>query len=294
MSPDVGPNVPIALVVSDIDGTLVNRAKQITPRARGAVEALRERGIAFSVASARPPAGLRAIIQALGITAPVGAANGGAVVGSDLSVLERMLVPVEAARLTVETLLRQGIDPWLFTEDGWFLHDPEGAHVDHEAKTLAMIPTVVEAIDDALLGRALKLVGASHDHPLLAACEDMLQASFGGTALASRSQSYYLDVTNAAANKGGAVRGVARQLGVPIERVMTIGDGYNDTPMFEVGAFSVAMGNAPDAVQRMAMAVTDSCEDEGFAKAVERYVLAPYDRAAKGAAPAAAEQGALS
>ena len=221
-----------------------------------------------------------ALVVALGIAAPVGAANGGAIVDAGLSVLERMLVPVEAARLTVATLMRQGIDPWLFTEDGWFLRDPGGAHVDHEAKTLDLAPTVVDAFDEALLERALKLVGASHDHPLLAACEDMLQASFGGTALASRSQSYYLDVTNAAANKGEAVRGVARQLGVPLDRVMTIGDGYNDTPMFEVGGFSVAMGNAPEAVQRMATAVTDSCEDEGFAKAIERYVLVPHGRAA--------------
>ena len=127
--------------------------------------------------------------------------------------------------------------------------------------------------DETEFGRALKIVGASHDHPRLAEIEDILQAELGGKALATRSQAYYLDGTNAGANKGGAVRGIAKAMGVPLDRVLTIGDGDNDTPMFDVGGFSVAMGNANSAVQALAAAVTDSCEEDGFAVAIERYVL---------------------
>ena len=80
----------------------------------------------------------------------------------------------------------------------------------------------------------------------------ILQAALGGSALATRSQAYYLDITNATANKGAAVVGIARASGRSRwTQVLTIGDGANDAPMFEVSGFSVAMGNASDAVKRM-------------------------------------------
>ncbi len=273
MTGEPRPTAPVELVVSDIDGTLVNKAKVLTPRAHAALEALKRRGIGFSVASARPPVGLRHIVDRLGIEVPVGAVNGAAIIRPDLSIIEEMLLPAEAARLSIELLRQQGIDAWLFTNDKWFLRDPNGAHVDHEAKTIGLEPIVVDEFDDACLLQTLKIVAASHDHPLLAECETILQAALRGSALATRSQAYYLDVTHARANKGAAVTGIARAMGVPLDRVLTIGDGANDTPMFKVSGFSVAMGNAADAVKHLATVVTASSEEDGFAKAIERYVL---------------------
>ncbi len=263
----------IKLVISDIDGTLVTRAKVLTIRARAAIQAMQAGGIAFTVASARPPAGLRDMVGKLGIDTLVGAVNGGAIIRPDLTIVEQLAVPVQAVRTTVAMLRQQGIDAWLFTADKWFLRDPNGAHVDHEAKTIGLEPIVVTEFDEADLGRTLKIVAASHNHALLGECEDIIQAALGGAALATRSQAYYLDITNAGANKGGAVVRIARHLGIPLENVLTIGDGANDAPMFGVSGFSVAMGNASDAVKHAARAVTDSCEEEGFAKAIERYVL---------------------
>ena len=60
---------------------------------------------------------------------------------------------------------------------------------------------------------------------------------------------------------------------------MTIGDGINDIPMLRAAGFSVAMGNGVDAVRAAAWAVTDDCENDGFAKAIERYVLESADAA---------------
>ena len=268
------PQTPIALVVSDIDGTLVNHDKVLTPRARQAIESLKARGIGFTITSARPPVGLRSLIERLGIENPVAAVNGGAVIRPDLSVIEEKLLPAAAAARAIAVLRENGIDAWLFTREAWFIRDPNGAHVDHEAHTIGQAPTIVDAFDPAHVARALKIVGASHDHPHLARCEALLQAALGDTALATRSQVYYLDVTNRLANKGEAVLSLARAMGVPTEAVLTIGDGANDVPMFSKGGFSVAMGNASDAVKGAAQVVTDDCENDGFAKAIERYVLA--------------------
>ena len=97
----------------------------------------------------------------------------------------------------------------------------------------------------------------------------------GAQASAARSQPYYLDVTHPDANKGMVVRLESRFLDVPLERIATIGDMPSDVLMFGVGGMSIAMGNASPEVQRAARHVTTTNTEEGFANAVERFVLGP-------------------
>jgi hydroxymethylpyrimidine pyrophosphatase-like HAD family hydrolase len=95
----------------------------------------------------------------------------------------------------------------------------------------------------------------------------------GGKATAARSQPYYLDVTHRDANKGFVADYLSQALGIPQAEIATIGDQPNDVLMFRRSGFSIAMGNASDEVKRQASAVTDSYDDEGFAKAIERFIL---------------------
>ena len=118
-----------------------------------------------------------------------------------------------------------------------------------------------------------KIVGVSDDLDKVQRCEADAQAAFGQRATANRSQPYYLDVTNKDANKGAVVEFLSRHLGVPAAEIATIGDQPNDVPMFKRSGFSIAMGNASDEVKAQAAAVTDSYNDEGFAKAMERFIL---------------------
>ena len=90
---------------------------------------------------------------------------------------------------------------------------------------------------------------------------------------AARSQPYYLDVTHPTANKGTVIERLSQFLNVPLESIATIGDQPNDVLMFKPSGLSIAMGNASPEVQRQADYVTTSYEDEGFANAVERFVL---------------------
>jgi HAD superfamily hydrolase (TIGR01484 family) len=131
----------------------------------------------------------------------------------------------------------------------------------------------VKSFDDDVLSRAVKIVGVSDDVERVRQCEAYVQKALGSRATAARSQPYYLDVTNRDANKGFVLDYLSRELGVSPSEIATIGDQPNDVLMFRRSGLSIAMGNASDDVKRQATAVTDSYDDEGFAKAVERFVL---------------------
>ncbi len=106
-------------------------------------------------------------------------------------------------------------------------------------------------------------------------CEADAQATFGERATASRSQPYYLDITHKEANKGAVVDYLSDYFTIPPEEIATIGDSPNDVLMFKRSGLSIAMGNASDEVKAQAKVTTDSYNDEGFAKAIERFVLEP-------------------
>jgi hydroxymethylpyrimidine pyrophosphatase-like HAD family hydrolase len=90
---------------------------------------------------------------------------------------------------------------------------------------------------------------------------------------AARSQPYYLDVTHPEANKGYVVTCLSKLLGIPVAEIATIGDMPNDISMFEKSGISIAMGQASEEVKSAATYTTSSSEEEGFAKAVEEFVL---------------------
>jgi Cof subfamily protein (haloacid dehalogenase superfamily) len=259
-------------VVSDVDGTLVTDDKRLTARAQAAVAELHANKIIFSIISARPPRGLRMLLDPLAITTPLIGFNGGVIAATDLSVIAEHLLPPEVARRAVDMLGRLGVQVWVFSGQDWLLRESDGPYVGLEQRTVAFPPTIVEEFGPALDATA-KIVGVSKDFELLARCEDDVRAALGDTAFVVRSQPYYLDITHPLANKGTALIEVARLLGVPLAEIAVIGDGRNDVAMFEHSGLSIAMGNAGPDVQRAADLVTDSNGDDGFATAIDRFIL---------------------
>lgn len=258
----------IALVVSDVDGTLLTREKVLTERAIGAVRKLHEAGIGFTITSSRPTIGMRFFVDPLGITLPIGAFNGSCIIDPDLRPVEQHLIPEAAARRALALLGKFGADIWLFTSDRWLVHNGEGAYVAHEGRTIRAEPTLVSDFSP-YMSQACKIVGSSTDASGLQRCEAEMQEALGAEATAVRSQSYYLDITPPGVNKGTFVQTIARRLGISTDLVATIGDMRNDLAMFKVSGTSFAMGNATDDVKQQATHVTASNEDEGFAKAME-------------------------
>ncbi|MHC2468604.1 Cof-type HAD-IIB family hydrolase [Bradyrhizobium embrapense] len=258
----------IALVVSDVDGTLLTKDKTLTDGARAAVRRLHEAGIGFTIVSSRPTIGMGFLVAPLAIALPIGAFNGSSIVDPQLKPLEQHVIPPAIARRCIELLRERGIDIWLFTNDRWLTRNPDGEYTAHEQRTIKHDPTIVDDFTP-YLDQACKIVGASSDAPLLQRCEAEMQQMVGQDATAVRSQTYYLDVTPPGHDKGTFVEGIAKRLGVSLENVATIGDMQNDLPMFARSGVSFAMGNASDDVKACATHVTETNERDGFARAMD-------------------------
>jgi Cof subfamily protein (haloacid dehalogenase superfamily) len=266
------PVSKISALISDVDGTLLTEEKVLTDRTRRAVVGLRARGIAFSIISSRPPRGLRMLLDPLQITTPVAGFNGGAFATAGLSVISQHLLSPVIARRAVDFMTASGAQVWLFSGQDWLVRDADGPRVGLEERTVQFPPTAVEAFGRAL-DFANKIVGVSDDFALLARCDGEMRLTLAGGASVVRSQRYYLDITHPLANKGTGVLALAKLLAIPMAEIAVIGDGGNDVAMFEQSGLSIAMGNASPDVQKQARFVTASCNDEGFAEAVERHVL---------------------
>jgi Cof subfamily protein (haloacid dehalogenase superfamily) len=258
----------IALVVSDVDGTLLTRDKTLTDGAKAAARRLHDAGIGFTLTSSRPTIGMRFLIEPLSITLPVGAFNGSCIVDPQMHAIEQHLIPAAAAERSIEVLNEFGVDIWLFTIDQWLTRNPDGEYVPNEKRAIRADPVIVTDFAP-YLAAACKIVGSSSDAALLQRCEAAMQQAVGEQATAVRSQSYYLDVTPPGCDKGTFVEAMAKRLGISTDAVATIGDMQNDLAMFKKSGMSVAMGNATDDVKHQATHVTASNEDEGFAGAID-------------------------
>ena len=241
-------------------------------RARAA-ELLHKRGIGFSIVSSRPPKGMRMLVGPLRLALPIGAFSGGAMVTPTLEVIEEHLVPQAAAAQSIELIERFGADIWVYTADDWLLRNPVGDYVPREKRTIQADPTVV-ADFVPYLDRVCKIVGSSKDFDGLAECERVTRQALGAGASVARSQSYYLDVTPPNVNKGTFLEALARRLQIEPQAIAVLGDMQNDLPMFCKAGLAIAMGNATDEVKQRAHHVTASNAEDGFARAIEQYILA--------------------
>jgi Cof subfamily protein (haloacid dehalogenase superfamily) len=262
----------IRVLLSDVDGTLVRNDKTLTDRTVQAVHALHEAGIDFALTSGRPPRGMAMLVDPLALRGPLAGFNGGLVVEADMDVLEEHAIADELVPRAIRLLQEAGLFVWAYRGNDWYVRDPDGPRVDRESHTLQFEPTVLESFDSLGPGVA-KIVGVSDDLDAVANAQCSIADELGDRVSAATSQPYYLDITHPRANKGAVVDFLSKRYEVPREDIATIGDGRNDVLMFRRSGLSVAMGNAHPDVQHAAQHITTTNEDDGFANAVDRYIL---------------------
>ncbi len=261
---------PIALVISDIDGTIITSNHEVTDATKAAARKLRERGIYLSLASSRPPRSIRPIAEALGLSSPFAAFNGALMITAKGKVMAESRLSAEIIARIKSIADSFGLHVWIYDEQDWWTPE-RTSFVDREEHTSGFSPRM-EGYGERLMKDAIKLTVVGKPE-MVAEAERRVFQQLGDEVSASRSKPRFLDVTAHGADKGAAVAGLAALLKVSVESVAVIGDGPNDVEMFRRAGLSIAMGQAVDEVQQSANCVTASNDNEGWARGIRRYVL---------------------
>jgi len=263
----------VKLLLADVDGTLVTQDKVLTDRAVEAVHKLHDAGVTFAITSGRPPRGMAMLVEPLNLQTPIAAFNGGLLVNRDMKVIEQRVLPEDLVVPVADMMSSFKLDVWLYSGADWYVPKADGPHVARESWTVKFDPEVMPDGVQGLTGSVAKLVGVSDDHDAVDKATDSVHNRFGDHVSAATSQPYYLDVTHPQANKGAVARYLSAQYKLEPDDIATIGDMPNDVLMFAHSGLSIAMGQSSPEVKRAARRVTTSNQDEGFANAVERFIL---------------------
>jgi beta-phosphoglucomutase family hydrolase len=262
----------IRLLVAQADAVTTNSGRA-DEGARRAVARLRRAGVLFAMTTRRPPRAIESLAQDLGVATPV-AALGGALFfdAKRRELVEERTLPLAVATEALEIIRTFGLEPWVYRGFDWFVARADTTQVAVERTRAAFDPVVLDDLPSVLEG-AVKLVGVGDGAARVAECEAELQRRLGLHVVAARTTAYAIDVTHPDANGATVVRTFARLLRVPANEIAAIGRTPEDVLLFGAAGTGIAMGDASVEVKRAARHVTSSSEQDGFAHAVERFVL---------------------
>lgn len=274
---------PFRIIALDLDGTLTNSEKIITRRTHDALMRAQALGIRLVLASGRPVHGIRPLAERLELSRHGGfilACNGAAVIDctSGTNVYRKPL-PVAVLPKMVEIAAEEALPLVTYKTDIILATRGGSAYLDEESRINAMpvILTSCFAEEAAAIegGPAKCLIPGDPD--VLVRLEQDLKALFGDRLSISRSASYFLEIMAPGVGKDVALARLLSHLSLRREDLVAFGDGYNDLAMLRFAGVGVAMANAADEVKSAADLVTESNDDDGVGRAVERFLEGGHD-----------------
>ena len=269
------------MIVLDLDGTLTNNKKEITPRTKQALMQAQAAGVHVLLASGRPTYGIVPLAEELKLKDNGGyilAFNGGKIIDCTNNEvlfeqkLDEQLVPIlfqEAKKAGMEILTYQG--------EGIAATNKDDEYVQHEAFINKM---PVMQYDDFLnqlvypINKCLIVGDPTPLHEL----EIRLAKELEGKMDVYRSADFFLECVPFGIDKARSLDRLISSLGISREEVIACGDGYNDLSMIRFAGLGVAMANAAKDIQSEADFVTLSNEEDGVAHVIERFILSPENR----------------
>lgn len=262
----------IKLIALDLDGTLNNDQKQITPKTHAALMEAQRRGIRLALASARPSPGLfreRDCLQMQDFEGILMSYNGGRITDAATGrVLFETAMDLQQAKFVLRQLERLPVTPILDDGVQFFVTDPDGYKVAYECRNNNMTCRRVENLADFLSVPPVKILMSVQTGQLKQVQEQIAALLPKGLSVV-QTAAFYLEVIPSQINKGQGIRSICEVLGIEPKQVVAFGDAENDISMLQAAGIGVAMGNAADAVKAAADYVTGSNNEDGIAAALE-------------------------
>ena len=260
----------------DLDGTLTNSQKEISPRTHAALLAAQERGVRLVLASGRPVVGIAPLADRLRLDAYGGyvmAYNGGKIVSwADRGVVSQTTLDPEVLPYLYGCAQRSGFEMLTYDGDVVICEHPDNKYVQYECWLNRMPWRRVDNLLGAIKEAVPKCLIVGDPEPLHSLELEMAEALRGRVEV-YRSEAFFLELVPPGIDKAQSLERLLVHLGLSGADLMACGDGYNDLSMIRYAGLGVAMDNAKDEVKAVAGYVTATNDDDGVALAVERFLL---------------------
>lgn len=264
----------IRIIALDLDGTLTNERKEITPHTLDALLQVQRQGVRLCLSSGRPPYGMRPLARQLQMADHGGLLlcyNGGHIedcqTGETLT--EQALSPSLLPYLH-QCQQRSGMTLMTYFEDHIYTEHPDDPYVLQSSRNNKM---AVIGVEDFLRDTPRPLNKCLMVGPpaIVPRWEGIMQRETEGRMHICRSTPYFIELLPIGIDKGLALKRLLPRLGMTTANLMAFGDSYNDITMLQAAGLGVAMGNAEEAVKAVADYVTDSNEADGVATALRHF-----------------------
>lgn len=264
------------MIVLDLDGTLTNRDKVITPRTKAALMEAQKRGKKVVLASGRPTPGVLPLAEELCLKDYGGyilSFNGGMIMNCQTGeVVFSQLLPVEANKKIIELAEDQRVDYLTYEGDHLIVSSKECPYAQKESWISHMPMQEVEDPKEYLNFPVPKFLMLD-DGDYLALVEPRVKAALGKNFSVYRSEPFFLEILPKGIDKAQSLARLLEVVGMTKEEMIACGDGYNDLSMIQFAGLGVAMENAVLPVRKVADYITDSNNDDGVGKVVEKFML---------------------
>lgn len=267
--------MPYKLIALDMDGTLLNEKKEISFRNKQAIKEARENGKSVIIATGRPRIGIQNVLEELEIDSHedyVVSFNGALVQNVKTGdVIFQSVLENEDYRYLYELSKEYGVHIHALTKD--YVTTPVLNPYTKIEADLNKIETVKCDVDKFPLSETIVKVMFVDEKEKLDEIEGLLSDAVRSKYSIVRSSPIFLEFLHPTVNKGVGVDAIAKVKDIHAHEVICVGDAGNDIAMIEYAGLGVAMGNAFEAVKRIANHITDTNEEDGVAKVIEQFML---------------------
>lgn len=260
----------IRLVAIDLDETLLLPDRTISPRAKHAIQAVRQLGSEVVLATGRMFCAAEPYAKELGLTGPLIAYQGALLKAvGDRNIWRHLYIPAEELVELLQWLESKPVHINLYIDDELYV-ERMNSTAERYAKYSRVAVKEAGRLSSLPLQAATKVV-AIGEPDLLSELLPQAQETFGSSLAVNRSYPHFLEFGHRQATKSQALAWLGQKLGIEPAAMLAIGDGENDLDMIEFAGIGVAMGNAPPAIKAAADFVTASNTADGVAIALEKY-----------------------
>lgn len=262
----------IKLLITDIDGTVVDENCRYTPTIKSYFKKMSDMGIKVVLATGRMFDGADGVRRELELDTPVVCYQGAMVRQGD-KILHECSVPVDIAREIIQISREKKFHLNLYNNDELIVEDDDKKMMFDYTNGRHTVYKVVNSFDEVELQNVSKLLAIIYKEEELLKLRDEMQEKFKGVLAVVRSHKYYLEFTNINATKGSSLEFLKKYWNIKTEEVMASGDQDNDFEMLQGAGIKIAMGNASEKLKQIADYICPTIKEDGLSRAIERYIL---------------------